>query len=71
MEIVFSRYLYSLGLLRSCAGYVNELRDAKEEKNKIRCGEILKKLMERLSNAAIRILKLKDQERLIFVRMSF
>ena len=68
MEIVFSRYLYALGMLRSCAGHVNELRNAKEEKNKTRCGEILKKLMERLSNAAIRILKLKDQERLIFVR---
>lgn len=68
MEIVFSRYLYSLSFLRSCSGFVNELRKAKEEKNNTRCAEILKSIMERLSNATVRILKLKDQERLIFVR---
>jgi hypothetical protein len=67
MEIIFSRYLYAIGFLRSCSGYINELRKAKEEKNTTRCGEILKSVMERLSNATIRILKLKSQENLIFV----
>ena len=67
MEIVFSRYLYALGFLRSCSGYINELRNAREEKNTVRCGELLKSIMERLSNATIRILKLKDQETLLFV----
>ena len=67
MEIIFSRYLYALGLLRSCSGYVRELRNAKRDKNKIRSTELLKVLMERVSNAAVRILKMKDQERLIFV----
>lgn len=60
MEMIFSRYLYALGLLRSCTGYVRELRSAKKDKNKIRAGEILKILMERISNAAVRILKMKD-----------
>jgi hypothetical protein len=68
MEIIFSRYLYSLALLRSCTGYIRQLRVAKHDKNNIRCTELLKILMERVSNAAIRILKMKDQERFIFVR---
>jgi len=70
MEIVFSRYLYSLGFMRSCSGYINELRKAAEENNSTRSAEILKSVMERMSNAAIRILKLKDQERFIFVSPS-
>lgn len=53
--------------MRSCSGYINELRNAKEENNNTRCGEILKSLMARLSNATIRLLKLKDQETLLFV----
>jgi hypothetical protein len=69
MEIIFSRYLYALGLLRSSTGYIRELRSAKKDKNKIRAGEILKILMERISNAAVRILKMKDQEKLIFVNL--
>ena len=68
MEIIFSRYLYALGLLRSCTGYVKELRSAKKDKNTIRSAEILKILMDRVSNAAIRILKMKEQEKYIFVK---
>lgn len=67
MEIIFTRYLYALGLLRSCSGYVRELRNAKRDKNKIRLTEVVKVLMDRVSNAAVRVLKLKDQERFIFV----
>jgi hypothetical protein len=67
MELIFTRYCYALGFLKSCSGHINELRKAKVEKNVVRSGEILKVVMERLSNAAIRILKLKDQEKLIFV----
>lgn len=67
MEIIFSRYLYALALLRSCTGHVKELRNAKKDKNNVRSTEILRVLMDRVSNAAVRVLKLKDQERLIFV----
>lgn len=67
MEIIFSRYLYPLALLRSCTGYIRELRNAKRDKNSVRAGDILKVLMDRVSNAAGRVLKMKEQERLIFV----
>lgn len=68
MEMIFSRYLYSLGFLRSCSGYIGELRRSKQEGNDIRCGEMLKSIIERLSNATIRLLKMKSTEQYLFVR---
>lgn len=65
-----SRYLYSLGMLRSCSGFVSELRKAKQEGNDLRAGEMTKTIMDRLSNATIRLLKMKASSQLIFVNLS-
>jgi len=68
MEIIFSRYLYALGMLRGSSGYITELRKAKQEGNGDRCGELLKNIMERLSNGTVRLLKMRAAKKLIFVR---
>jgi hypothetical protein len=69
MEIIFSRYLYSLAMLRASSGYVTELRNARQQGNGDRCGELLKNVMDRLSNGAVRLLKMKAGSKFIFVRV--
>ena len=70
MEMIFSRYLYSLGMLRSSSGWIGELRKAKREGNDDRCGEIVKAIMERVSNGAVRLIKMKASQRFLFVRFA-
>ena len=69
MEIIFSRYLYALGISKSISGHIVQLRKATLGKNEESCKENLKGIMERMSNAAVRLYKMKAQERFIFVKL--
>jgi len=62
-----SRYLFALGLNRSCSGYVSQVRKCIEQKNTEGAKEALKVIMERFKFGAVRLLKMKAASNSIYV----
>lgn len=59
MEIIFTRYLLALGINRSSAGHVHQVRNSIAAKNIEGAKEALRSLMERYKFASIRLMKMK------------
>lgn len=69
MEIIFSRQLYAAALSRAAAGWVSELRNARNQNQIARAKELSKNISDIYINATIRMKKLLAQKDLIYVRI--
>jgi hypothetical protein len=68
MEIIMSRLLYASALSRSAAGWISELRNARNQNQLARAKTLSKNVSDIYMNAAIRLKKLEASQALIYVR---
>jgi hypothetical protein len=71
MELIFSRVAYALAMSRSTSGAVSRLRTLRQGNNLGLAPDVAKQIGDVYSNAAIRLLKLKNAWNLISVSLDF